>query len=287
MPLIRLIGGFKYLLLLMCLLKTFQSWAQIENIPISEEVNVDRLYVGLLTYSSFSRKESKDAALSSIQLGTRATLWLTPEKLRIRSFGGLKISQDQTIQFFQNYELIYNIPKNLELHVGTMATPTTELRPHPITWQSQVETQAERNILGGRPGAKIKYSFNKDLSLSYGIHNHGDEVVQHLKIVYHQLAFSSYFEDNRLSAVLKWKFNKGNLLVSRIQNKTALSSIIPISKNYRLYLDMEYPDNTKRLTYGEWGIRRYFQNSSLIKGFFSLSYHLNSKRILGVLFIHI
>ncbi|WP_350284765.1 hypothetical protein [uncultured Croceitalea sp.] len=287
MSIIRNTGCFQGLIFAICFFCTVGGSAQIENISISEEVNVDRLYAGLLTHTDLSNRNTAFSDRSSIQLGTRATMWLIPETLRIRSFVAFKLSEGEPIQSIKSYEAIFVPYKKMKIALGVMATPTTELRPNPTTWQSQVETNAESNILGGKPGVKVNYNFNTDFKLTYGVHDHGGTVTQHLKIVYKNFVWSSFIGDGKLFVAAKWNPENAEFVVTRHNYETALSAIVPVSTDYRFYLDMAYNNSIQALTFGEWGLRRYFPDTNLIKGFLSVSYNKNLKQLQGGLFIHI
>ncbi|WP_298540887.1 hypothetical protein [uncultured Aquimarina sp.] len=260
--------------------------AQIENIPISKEVKIERFYAGFLTYWG-SPKNTSDKNLSSIQLGTRVNFLLIPKTFQVRAFGVFKQTQRSDLQFLRSYEAIFTPDRAIAIHLGVMATPTTELRPNPTTWQSQIETNAEKSIIGGRIGLKINYDLNQNLKLSYGLHKHDNTIVHHLKVVYKRLTVSSYLDDGNLFSAAKWQYSNGNVLITRFKNITSISSIISISKYYKIYADVAYNDSTQNTTYLELGIRRGFSNNYFIKGFLSLNYNHIFKRFQGGFFIHI
>ncbi|MBW1295699.1 hypothetical protein [Aquimarina litoralis] len=260
--------------------------AQIENITITKEARIDKLYAGLLTNTELLSHENYQN-VSSAQIGTRVYFSLIPKKLGIRTFGVFKQTERHQLQFFKSYEAIYNPNKNITIHLGLMATPTTELRPNPTTWQSQVETNSESNILGGRTGIKINYRINENLKVSYGVFKHNSTVANHIKLSYKQLAISSYLENENLFFALKWEDNTHNLILTRYKEVTSLSSIIPISECYSAYADIELNDEKQNINYLELGIRRFFSKNQFLKGFLTLNYHYHLKNIQGGLFIHI
>ncbi len=285
-----LTGQIKWLQCLLYLTALFASMAmeaQLENISISKEVHIDKLYAGLLTSTSFLEDNSNYRNSSSFQFGARVNLWIIPETFRIRSFGVVKFTEREAVKYIRSYEAIFTPSKKIAIHVGKMATPITELRPNPTTWQSQVETNAESTIPGGKPGIKLKYNVSKDLNFALGIHDHNNQTVQHLKISYRQLAFATFLKDQKLFSAIKWQYEKGSLIITRNNNETTFSSIITVSTHYKFYLDMQYDDSAKKLTYGEWGLRRSFSKSNTIRGFLSIGYNYNSKNFQGGLFIHI
>lgn len=284
---IKNISPFRYLFLLIGFFNAINIQAQIENISVSKEINIDRLYAGLLTTTQLLNQHTAYSNFSSFQFGARVNLLLMPEILKIRSFGVFKTTEQHDTKFIRSYEAIITPNKSISIYLGVMATPTTKLRPNPTTWHSQVETNSESNILGGKPGAKIEYNFSKNLSLTYGLHNHGKKAAHHLKFTFKQYTIAGYLEGNNLFVALRRAYKNGNLLVTKFKRKTSISSIIPISKHYKFYVDIEYDDAFQELTYGELGFRRYFPDTHLVKGFLSLSYNNKFNNFQGGLFIHI
>ncbi|MEO0572507.1 MAG: hypothetical protein AAF039_12440 [Bacteroidota bacterium] len=283
----KAIQFFRKWVLSLFILITIDSTAQLKNIPIGGNLNIDRLYVGLLANTSLLQGGTNNSSNSSFQLGLRASVWLIPKMIRVRSFGALKFNENRTTNYIKSYEAIFSLLRDMEIAVGVMATPTTELRPNPITWESQVETNAERKIPGGKPGIKISYRLNENLKIAYGIHNQDNSLVQHFKIQYKAFALSSFFKDGKFFLAAKWRYKNNDFIMTRYDGNTALSVSIRISSRYRLYLDMGYDDRLGKFVFGEWGLRRHFPNDKLLTGFFSISYNKNLNQLLGGLFIHI
>ena len=282
----RAIRYFHDLIISVVLLSTVGGFAQIENIPINKEVNIDRLYVGLLANTNFPERSSTYSP-SSFRSGARVSTWLIPKTLKVRSFGALILNEGRQAKYLKSYEAIFSITKSADIAMGVMATPTTELRPNPITWQSQVETQAESRIPGGKPGFKINYRFDENLKVTYGLHKHDNRAFQHFKLSYKKFTASTFLKDDKVFLAAKWNYKNSDLLLVKHDDYTAFSAIIPISTHYKFYLDMEYEGLFRRLTFGEWGFRRHFKGNRLLRGFFSINYNQNMKQLRGGLFIHI
>ncbi len=278
---------FQKLTFLMLLFIGINGKAQIENIPISKEVTVDRLYIGLLTNTGLFDHTTDLHNFSSVQFGTRVRIALLPKRFYIRSFGVLTKTQGQTLQILRSYEAILIPSEKISIHLGVMATPTTEIRPNPTTWQSQIETNAEKTIIGGRPGIKFKYNFGEEFIVSYGIHNHDADLVNHLKVEYKQLVFSSFVDHNGVFIAAKWKFQNGNLLATGSRDTITFSTVMPIAPHYRFYADSAYSKALRKHTYFEMGLRRHFREDGPLKGFLSLGYNHPLKSVQGSFFIHI
>ncbi len=284
---IHAIKYFKMWMLLAIVFNINSAFAQLENIPIGKDVNIDKLYVGLLANTDFIEKKSDQGSNSSFQSGVRASIWLIPRTLLVRSFFALRLNENQETNYIKSYETIFSPSQDLQIAIGVMATPTTELRPNPITWQSQVETHAESKIPGGKPGMKVRYRFNKNLKMAYGIHNHDNQAVQHFNIVFKKITASSFLKDRKLFFAIRGQYKNSNFVMTHDENNTALSAIVQISVHYKLYSDMEYNYALRKLNVWELGLRKHFQDNKSLRGFLSISYNNTLKQFRGGLFIHI
>ncbi|CAL2088316.1 hypothetical protein [Tenacibaculum sp. 190524A05c] len=278
---------YQNLIILTLIIHFLGLQAQIENLQISKEVTVDKLYAGLLSNTNLNYTSKNESSSSSFQFGARVKLKLIPQLITIRSFGVFKSVEGQQPKFFKNFETIITPNKSIAIHFGVMATPTTELRPNPTTSKSQIETNAEKTILGGKPGIKFNYLLGENYTLSYGVHNHNNHLGQHFKLKYKRIVVSSFFERNKIFLVGKWKFKKGNILITHSSNNLAFSTIIPITSKYSFYLDSEYDANQDKQRHLEFGVRRLFTQHNSIKGFLSIRYNTLLNNVQASLFIHI
>ena len=281
------IRGIHVLTLLACMLSATPGRAQIENLPISEEVTLDKVYLGLLTSTQMDLKEWDHAGGLSLQAGTRIRLVLIPRRLHARSFGVLKIGDDGTIQRFTNFEGILTPANKLTVHVGVMATPTTELRPNPSTWQSQVETHAESTLPGGRPGARIKYALSKHLGFAYGIHHQQDRLTHHLQWKMKHLKVSGYWNKEDALIAAKWSRERTEIVSSYRKESVALSAVLPVFGHYGIYADVAWDASSRERLFSTWGLRRYFSGNYALSGFFFLNYNHQENYAEGGFFLHI
>lgn len=277
----------KVLIFLIGTLKLGVAWSQIQNIHISEEVTIDKLYMGLLANTRISTTDLKQSSHLTFQAGGRIQLWLIPNFLQVRSLGVLKVIAQEPPQGFTNFESIITPNRRFAIHVGVMATSITELRPNPSTWQSQVETNAESTIPGGRPGAKVNYMISDAIKLSYGLHNQDGSATHHLKVVVKSIAVSSFINNQSEMVAVRWSYKEAQLVGSYDSESVALSAIIPVMNVYRIYSDLAFDERIERLTFSELGIRRHFHKEGFLSGFFSISYNYTLKYTQGGFFLHI
>ena len=280
------LAPLKSFVLAAALLGTALSRAQLTDVVVGKRFYIDKVYAGLLATTPLTLDQTPGTAASSIQSGARIGLWLVPNILKVRTFGAIRGISGQKLGFLKSYEAIFVPTPSLEVKMGVMATPTTELRPNPISWQSQVETHAESTIPGGKPGIKIRYQFAKDMGITYGVHRHEGITMYHLKLASKRLAIASFLGDDAFFIAAKWTYKRGNLLVTHGKSKTSVSSLIPIAKRHFFYLDMEYNDAIGKLVFGEWGLRKRFEEAGMFNGFFSVNYNNQLRVLQGGFFLH-
>lgn len=280
------LAPLKSFVLAVALLGTSLSRAQLTDV-VGKRIHLDKVYSGFLANAPFELQQTTHLPSFSIQMGVRIGWWVVPEKLKIRSFGVYQRVSGQNQRFLKSYEAIINPTEALEIKIGVMATPTTELRPNPLTWQSQVETNAESTIPGGQPGIKVRYLFQEGLGLTYGMHGHDGNVLHHLKITYKKWAISSFVGNQEFLLAARWNFSEGTIVFTRNYTQTALSILFPLTSRYKLYSDMEYDGTTKQFVFGEWGFRKHFNKIRVLNGFFLLNYNSQVRAVQGGVFVHI
>jgi len=171
-----------------------------------------------------------------------------------------------------------------------MTTPTTELRPNPITWQSQAETNAQTKIIGGRTGIKMRYSLASKSAISYGVFNHSGVLAHHVIFKYNKLSVAGYIESDFFFTAVEYQSTKINTTITYLYNKElAVSLFYNFSNQYSFLLDSEYNFLTEKMVKTNIGLRKYYAGKKLpIRGFFLLSYDpVFDKIIQGRFMIHI
>ncbi|WP_420386356.1 hypothetical protein [Roseivirga sp.] len=278
---------FLSIICLIGFLNAVECRGQIQNIPVNEDVTIDRLYFGLLSEALVQTKDLKQSGHLTVQAGTRVKWSLIPDRLVIRSFGVFQLVGGQEVKSFTNFESILSPGKRWNIHVGVMATPTTELRPNPSTWQSQVETHAESTILGGRPGVKVRYTFMNHLELVSGVHIQNEEPAYHLKLAYKALTLSGFISANDSFLAMKWKDGLSDIVVTYDNDSVAFSGFLNVFDSVSFYTDLVYAVEGDKKISGTWGMRKYVLSEGLVEGFFSLSYNQLRKQFQAGFFLHI
>ncbi len=269
------------------LLNATQSWSQIEDIPISEEVWLDRLYAGLLSETIFETKTLNHSRHLTLQSGARINLTIIPEVWSVRSFGVVRQVGGNNRKHFTNFESILMSGKKVTIHVGVMATPTTELRPNPTTWQSQVETHAERTLPGGKPGVKVNYQLDQMLKMGLGIHQQEGHLAYHFKLEHRKFWLAGFLRDHNVLIAARRTDENTEFVASFTEQTWAFSSIIHVLEFITVYTDLAVDLRSKSRVFSKLGLRRYFEGNHALRGFFSLSYDQTLNQVEGGFFIHL
>jgi hypothetical protein len=247
--------------------------AQLTKIDIADNFTLDRVYLGLNTWTGIKIDELSNSNFVSLQTGIMISHKLRPT-LRLRSFGAIRFENNAEISGFSAYEIIFTPHKKLAIHLGAMTTPTTELRPNPTTWQSQAETNAQSKIIGGRTGIKLRYNLDSKSAISYGVFNHSGVLAHHVKFKYDKVSIAGYIESNFFFAAAEYQSKKINTTITYLYNKELSASLFyNFSNQYSFLLDSEYNFLSKKMIKTNIGLRKYYASKKLpIRGFFVLSY---------------
>ena len=277
----------RIIVLVICVLNAISGRAQIQNYPISEEISLDRLYLGLLSDTHIDSRKLSQSGNLTLQAGARVKWTLTENLLTIRSFGVVKVIGGDKVKSFTNFEAILSPLSKVDIHLGVMATPTTELRPNPTTWQSQVETNAESTLPGGRPGIKVRYKLGEHSELVTGVHLQQEVAAYHLKLGLKNVAVSGFVSAHDSRWAVKWKNHKNDLVASFGDDTLAISSIVHLSGSFHLFTDVATDTGEEKTIFRTWGVRKYFSGNHHLQGFFSLTYNHVENQVGVGFFLHI
>lgn len=279
----------KYILFFNLLFIAINCNAQITDIELTDNLKIDRVYLGLVSNTGVKTTNFEMDNNASLQSGLMLTYSLS-QKIRLRAFGVLKFQSSELTQGFTSYEIIYDIFENISWHFGTVSTPTTELRPNPTTWESQSETNAQSKIIGGRTGTKINFRLTPNLKISYGLFNHNGIWANHLKFNYKFIKIAGFIEKNKTFLVLDIETKRiGSTITFEPNHQLSKSIFVNFNNGFSLLLESEYSIIKEKVSYANIGLRKYFISSNkTLKGYFSIGYSpIESNQITGSFAIHI
>jgi hypothetical protein len=197
----------------------------------------------------------------------------------------VQFNSDKTINALPAFEFITKFSDKLQLRAGVLVTPSTTVRPNPVTWQQQSETYAQSRIIGSKPGVMLRYAPTKDLFLAYAIHNHSGEWANHLRIDYKKLRSAGYMRlDGQYFAAMKYINERFDLCAnySSEQKEAASSLFVNLNKRYSLYCDGNYRVSLEKNEVLKFGARSYFDSPEKhIRGFFAIEYDARMRMVGG------
>jgi len=260
------------------------GYGQMENIQLNEYTTANKLYAGFYSKLLVPVDSLRTSANASVRLGALITQRFTNVFL-LEAQAVVQFNSDKTINALPAFEFITKFSDKLQLRAGVLVTPTTTVRPNPVTWQQQSETYAQSRIIGSKPGVMLRYAPTKDLFLAYAFHNHAGEWANHLRIDYKKLRAAGYMRlDGQYFAAMKYINERFDLCAnySSEQNEAASSLFVNVTKRYSLYCDGNYRVNLEKNEVLRFGARSYFDSADKhLRGFFAVEYDARMRMIGG------
>jgi hypothetical protein len=260
------------------------GYGQMENIQLNEYTTANKLYAGFYSKLQVPVDSLRTSAFASVRLGALITQRFTNVFL-LDAQAVVQFNSDKTINALPAFEFITKFSDKLQLRAGVLVTPTTTVRPNPVTWQQQSETYAQSRIIGSKPGVMLRYAPTKDLFLAYAIHNHSGEWANHLRIDYKKLRAAGYMRlDSQFFAAMKYINERFDLCAnySSEQNEAASSLFVNVTRRYSLYCDGNYRVNLEKNEVLKFGARSYFDSAEKhLRGFFAVEYDARMRMVGG------
>lgn len=260
------------------------GYGQMENIQLNEYTTANKLYAGFYSKLQVPIDSLRTTANASVRLGALITQRFTNVFL-LEAQAVVQFNSDKTINALPAFEFITKFSDKLQLRAGVLVTPTTTVRPNPVTWQQQSETYAQSRIIGSKPGVMLRYAPTKDLFLAYAFHNHAGEWANHLRIDYKKLRAAGYMRlDGQYFAAMKYINERFDLCAnySSEQKEAASSLFVNLTKRYSLYCDGNYRVNLEKNEVLKVGARSYFDSAEKhLRGFFAVEYDARLRMIGG------
>jgi hypothetical protein len=281
-------------LVLFLLTYTENSTAQIQNIPISDHVTIDKLYTGILTKSQVSTDSLYSYNQTTFRVGVFIKYRLN-KKIYINAFDLVRLSNGATattgsIASNNSFEIVYTPGSALSIFVGPGTTLTTEMRPNPTTAESQVETFTQSQVIGGgRLMTKVKYVFGSGIILGGGFSYFHNTLAKHLNFAYHGFRLAYYIENGShfFATDARTKFVDYTITYKQSQN-ISTSVFLKFSHQWTPYVDISLGTKSDDVIFFEAGLRKGFSNAAFYTGgFVGLTYNYISKTISGNLFMHL
>ena len=271
-------------------LQALVGYAQIENIQLNDYTTANKLYAGFYSKLQVPIDSLRTSASASVRLGALITQRFTNVFL-LEAQAVVQFNSNNTVNALPAFEFITKFSDKLQLRAGVLVTPTTTVRPNPVTWQQQSETYAQSRIIGSKPGVMLRYAPSKELFLAYAFHNHSGEWANHLRIDYRKLRVAGYMRlDGKYFAGLKLTNDRLDLCMnySSEQKEAASSVFVNLTERYTLYCDGNYRAETEKNEVLKFGARSYFNSPEKhARGFFALEYDARMRMFGGQVMVSV
>ena len=271
-------------------LQSLVGYAQIENIQLNDYTTANKLYAGFYSKLQVPIDSLRTSASASVRLGALITQRFTNVFL-LEGQAVVQFNSNNTVNALPAFEFITKFSDKLQLRAGVLVTPTTTVRPNPVTWQQQSETYAQSRIIGSKPGVMLRYAPSKELFLAYAFHNHSGEWANHLRIDYRKLRVAGYMRlDGKYFAGLKLTNDRLDLCMnySSEQKEAASSVFVNLTERYTLYCDGNYRVEAEKNEVLKFGARSYFNSPEKhARGFFALEYDARMRMFGGQVMVSV
>lgn len=258
-----------------------------EKVVEIQNVSLDKLYLGL--YGKQLVRTDSNYIYNNSYLRFGALLSRNfAKKIKVRSFGLIKLETKELIKSSGSFEIVYQSNPNNRIQLGFVGTAFSEIRPNPLTPESQTEYITQSKIPGAKPTIKYFHSFTESNSLSTSISFNNGLVGYQLKYLYKNLTLGFQWEKYNIIGALDFQF-KGlrSIAVYNYSSKICNQTLIYSLKKYQLYTENELSLINEKKQNFEIGVRNNFENkANQFKGFIGLAYNNNQNIIACNLFIH-
>lgn len=270
------------------------SFAQIK-FRVNEEVNIEKLYVGMLAGPQFSIDSLSVRNYGTIRFGAMGTY--QPYKwFALKSFAMYQFEPGNEEQKMVQFWAKITPCEKLSIEFGNMATLVTEQRPHPVSGDGQFETSSEAQIPGMAMNAKAKFEVNSNIKAGIGVAVRNNKPEYSAMVEYKKIKISGWSAEKNTNDTIHQSgialtINFDRLYSTLVYKQGQIISdilVVKISKDKTIsfYADNGYNLNTKKLTRGEYGFLKSF-DSQYIKGLFGIGYQYETRNVVGYIFIHL
>ncbi|MCX6798152.1 MAG: hypothetical protein NTX66_03015 [Candidatus Falkowbacteria bacterium] len=265
-------------------------FAQIENIPVTKDVTINKLYAGTLGWSNFNIDSLHASNAAVLRFGAVAT-WRPNDWFALRSLNAFNVETGNGSWSMNQFSAIINPTKKLTVTVGNMCTLVTEQRPSPASAGGQFETWTQSKIPGMALCAKASLAITDKLSAGLGIAGRNSKPEYQANISLGKTTLSAFYDE--------WNKKYGSVLtfavwrVSEVvvwQQDNIIANLLNLElgpdKDYCVYSDMGWDLDQHKLVRGEWGVLKTF-SGKYIKGLIGPGYCYEDRSVHAYLFVHL
>jgi len=268
-----------------------QGHSQLDNIEISEEIKLQKVYAGFDAKLTTPNDSLYPLAMNSMRLGC-ALDWSLTNKVSAYAHGAIEGANTHKSFAIAAFVLNVKLTQELQLGVGLPPKATTYTRAHPITWKSQTESYSQSRIPGNKPGLIVQYSLTNKLRLAHSLQNlDGRSWSNHFNITNGQFSLAGFLhEGNEFFVSTRLNTDKIdiNYNYSSLRKENTTSIFLNMTEKIAVYGDVNYFTDCQKTSVTNFGIRRYFENKSYhTGGFLSISHDLAKRNTAIQLFLYL
>ncbi len=265
------------------------SFAQIENIKVSETVTVNQIYAGILSWSAFSIDSLHYNYAAEVRVGGAVT-WRPSNWFAVKSMAMFQAEINNKSRVMNQVTVIINPVKALTISFGNTGTLVTEQRPYPVTGAGQFETWTQAQIPGMALCAKASWQISKDWSIGAGIAERNEHAEYQANIRFKKVTVSAFYDEwnQKFGTVFTadiWRFSETFVYKQDVVANTLIFQAGP-KKDWCLYVDLGYDLASSKLVRGEVGVLKDF-SLGFLKGLVGPGYCYEDRSVHFYTYLHL
>ena len=239
-----------------------EVFAQVTDIPITDQITLNKVYAGTLSWSTVSIDSLNATNTAGIRFGAQAT-WRPSQYFAMCSMAAYEGQSGNTSWSMNQFAFIINPTKRLTITSGNVCTLVTEQRPSPITGAGQFETWTQSRIPGMALVAKASYELADKTFVGFAVARRNNKPEYQANFSLRKFTVSAYYDEwnKKYASVLTFKAGRLNEIIVWKQDELIANTTtfdLGKGKDYCLYSDIGYDLANKKLLRGEWGVLKTF-----------------------------
>lgn len=260
--------------------------SQIKNIAVTADssIMIDEVYAGMLAWNETRIDSFSNRPNMTVRFGSALT-WRMNPKLSFNAFAVYELGAGKPFLLTQA-RFDYQPSKKWKISIGNMATPTTELRPFPVS-NGQFETWTLARIPGLTPGIKARFTPSATISVATGVALRDNSPEYHFSMTVSPVTAAFYYESEKKSFGTAVMVKTKKLYSIAVYNNSTMGNTTMYSfQDYGVYNDSGYDLDKKQVVRFETGFLRYFK-SKWVAGLVGFGFDAKACTLNSYIFVHL
>jgi hypothetical protein len=220
----------------------------------------------------------------TVRFGAAMT-WKMLRQLHFNIFGVYEIGTGKPL-FLTQCRFDYRPAPQWTVSVGNMSTPTTELRPYPVS-TGHFETWTMARIPGLTPGVKVRFSPTSSFSMASGLALRHRQPEYHFSVTLSPVTAAVYYQAATNNVGVAAKITTKKVYSIAVYNNRTLGNTSSYSfKSYMLYNDCGYSIVAKQIVRWESGFLKKFEGR-YVSGLVGFGFDAKTCTLNSYLFVHL